>query len=247
LAFHIFIPVLLIMVKFSLFDPLDIWILTINDDFSRIVPKLLEDDELLKKTDFRQPYADFSVLPMQNGEGPFLIKKIKYQIAADYIRRYLGKSQASREFHAAQILGRLNIACPAPVLNGTNISPRGAYESIFICRYLHNHLNGHEFLKNHQNPSVREAFFRAVARDLALIHGNDLFHKDTNFGNIMYDLQEPDKVYWIDNDVKKMGSKFDEYEKVALQRFQNALKKNYINNEEWNFFLDYYRRCLTKS
>lgn len=244
MAFHFFKPVFLIMVKFSLFYPFDIWILTINDDFSRVVPKLLEDDTLLKKTDFRQSHSDFSVLPMQEGEGPFVAKKIKYQKAADYIRRYLGESQASREFHAAQALGRLNISCPAPVLYGTNISPRGVYESIFICRYLNNHLNGNEFLKNHQNPSAREAFFRAVARDLALIHGNDLFHKDTNFGNIMFNPEEPEKIYWIDNDVKKMGAKFDEYEKIALQRFQNALKKNYINDEEWNFFVDCYRGSL---
>lgn len=235
------------MVKFSLFYPLDFWIVTINDDFAQIAPKMLADDKLLKNTDFCQSHSDFSILPVQDKKGPFLVKKIKYQKTADYIRRYWGQSQASREFHAAQVLGLLNISCPTPVLHGANVSPIGTYESMFICSYLHNHLNGNEFLKNHKNHSEREAFFRAVAKDLALIHGNNLFHKDTNFGNIMYNPREPDKTYWIDNDVKKMGNKFDEYEKVALQRFQNALKKNYINNEEWNFFVEYYRSNLGQS
>ena len=54
------------------------------------------------------------------------------------------------------------------------------------------------------------------------------------------------QIYWIDNDVKTMGAKFDAYEKLALERFQKALKKNLISHAEWKIFVDCYRDNLVK-
>ena len=234
------------MVKFSFFHPLDIWIFTINADYREMVKNLLVDGKLLRRTDFRQKYSDLCVLPMQDRGGPVLAKKIKYQRMADHIRRYLGQSQALREFRSSQLLDRLNIACPTPILSGTNISPLGVYESLFLCRYIPGHVTGTEFLIRCQDPSAREALFCAVAKDLALIHANGLFHKDSHFGNILCSPHKTGQIYWIDNDLKTMGAKFDAYEKLALERFQKALKKNLISHTEWKFFVDCYRDNLVK-
>jgi tRNA A-37 threonylcarbamoyl transferase component Bud32 len=108
-------------------------------------------------------------------------------------------------------------------------------------------VNGLEFLKQCIDPAARENFLSAVAGDLAEIHGNGLFHKDTNFSNILCNPQESDRISWIDNDVKKMGAKFDAYEKLALKRFQKAMvRENLLNNTEWDFFVECYRNNLVK-
>ena len=234
------------MVKFNLFDQFDIWIFKISDDYREMVTDLLINRKPLRKTDFHQTHSDFCVLHKLNSGEPMLAKKIKCQIAADHIRPYLGQSQGIREFRSSQILERLNISCPSPILAGTNISPLGTYESLFICRYLPDHVNGSEFLSKQQNPADREAYLCAVAKDLAVIHGNGLFHKDSHFGNILCNPEEMGKIYWIDNDLKQMGSKFDAYEKLAMHRFQNALKNKFISPKEWDFFVDCYRNNLVK-
>ncbi len=235
------------IVKFSLFNHLDIWIFTIDPDYRNIVTVLFADSNLLQKTDFHQKYSDLSVLSMQDSGGPFLAKKIKPQRMADNIRRYLGQSQARREFRSSLLFKRLNISCPTPILYGTNISPFGAYESLFLCRYIPHHQTGTEFLSQCQDPTTRKTLFHAVAKDLAVIHGNGLFHKDSHFGNILCNPQNISKIYWIDNDVKKTGNRFDVYEKIALERFQKVLKKNLISSAEWEFFVDCYRDHLTQS
>ncbi len=233
------------MVKFNFLSQFDIWIFKSHKQHQAVTAALLNSN-LLKKTDFHQTHSDFCILSELNKGESWLAKKIKYQIMADHIRPYLGQSQGVREFRSSHILAGLNIACPSPVLAGTNISPWGTYESLFICRYLPDHVNGMDFLSRQKNPADREAFLRAVARDLAVIHGHGLFHKDTNFSNILCKSEEPGKIYWIDNDVKEMGSKFNAYEELALKRFQKALKNNFINQKEWDFFVDCYRNTLAK-
>jgi tRNA A-37 threonylcarbamoyl transferase component Bud32 len=233
------------MVKFNFFNQLDIWIFTINDPYRETAADLLLNDELRSRTDFRQTYSDFCILNMPDRGGPFLVKKIKCQIAADRIRRYLGLSQAMREFRSSLLLERLKVSCPPPVMAGTNISPMGMYESLLLCRYLPHHVNGLEFLKQCSDPPARKNFLSAVAGDLAVIHGNGLFHKDTNFSNILCNPQDSGRISWIDNDVKKTGSEFDDYEKLALKRFQKAMvRENLLNNMEWDFFVECYRKNM---
>lgn len=233
------------MVKFNFLSQFDIWIFKINKQHQAMTAVLLNSN-ILSKTDFHQTHSDFCILNGLNKNETWLAKKIKYQIMADHIRPYLGQSQGLREFRSSQILEGLNIACPSPMLAGTNMSPWGTYESLFICRYLPDHVNGIDFLSTQNNPADREAFLRAVARDLAVIHGHGLFHKDTNFSNILSKHGESGKIYWIDNDVKEMSSHFDAYEELALKRFQKALKNNFIHHKEWDFFVDCYRNFLAK-
>jgi tRNA A-37 threonylcarbamoyl transferase component Bud32 len=233
------------MVKFNFLSQFDIWIFKIHQQHQELTTALLNSN-LLRKTDFYQTHSDFCILSELNKGESWLAKKIKYQIMADHIRPYLGQSQGLREFRSSLILKKLNIACPSPILAGTNISPWGTYESLFICRYLPGYINGKDFLNKQQNPADRKNFLCAVARDLAAIHGHGLFHKDTNFSNILCKPEDTGKIYWIDNDVKEIGSHFDTYEELALKRFQKALKNNFINHQEWDFFVDCYRNSLAK-
>jgi len=233
------------MVKFNFLSQFDIWIFKIHKQHQAMTAVLLNSN-LLSKTDFHQTHSDFCILSALNKGEPWLAKKIKYQIMADHVRPYLGQSQGAREFRSSQILEELNIACPSPILAGTNISPLGTYESLFICRYLTDHVNGREFLSKQKNPADRKNFLCAVARDLAVIHDHGLFHKDTNFSNILCKREETGKIYWIDNDVKEIVPDFDAYEALALKRLQKALKNNFINHQEWDLFVDCYRNALAK-
>lgn len=236
------------MVKCNFFNRFDLWFFTINGPYRETAADLILNSEFRNKTDFRQTYSDFCILNIPDRGGPFLVKKIKCQIAADRIRRYLGRSQAMREFRSSLLLERLKVSCPSPVLAGTNVSPLGTYESLLICRYLPHHVNGLEFLKQCSDPAARKAFFSAVAGDLAVMHGNGLFHKDTNFSNILCTPRESGRISWIDNDIKKTGSAFDDYEKLALKRFQKAMvREQLLNNAEWDFFVECYRKHMAEN
>jgi len=79
-----------------------------------------------------------------------------------------------------------------------------------------------------------------VAQDLAKIHSHGLFHKDSHFGNILCQSECPIRIFWIDNDLKKINPKNNQYEKIALNRFQKVLGQNIISPKEWGLFLENY-------
>jgi len=103
-----------------------------------------------------------------------------------------------------------------------------------------------EFLIEEKGIEERNSFLSAVAQDLATIHKNGFFHKDSHFGNILCKFVDPTKIFWIDNDLKKIKSLRNKYEKIALGRFQKILRRDIISIKEWDFFIETYFSYLKK-
>jgi len=182
----------------SLFHPLDFWILREAGLRDGEIPPMRQWKNALGKTDFRQRHSDLSILRGAPSGREILVKKIRCQVAADYTRRYFGRSQASRECHASRILLSLDVRCPEPLAYGINLSPFGPYESLFFCEYLPRHVNAAAFLAQNGDAAMRLSLIEAAAKDLARIHSQGYFHRDSHFGNILCDPSNPGVIAWID-------------------------------------------------
>jgi len=179
----------------SIFHNIDLWIFRVKPGYLDQIESLLRRKETMLKTGLTQKHSDISTLSL----GPFnkgiLIKKIRFQIAADYLRRYIGRSQAFTEFFASTTLVSIKVRCPTPISYGVNLSPFGQYESLYIGEYIENSINGVEFLIQEKGIEERSSFLSAVAQDLAAIHNNGFFHKDSHFGNILCKFVDPTKIF----------------------------------------------------
>ncbi|HPV29446.1 MAG TPA: lipopolysaccharide kinase InaA family protein [Deltaproteobacteria bacterium] len=188
------------------------------------------------KSDFVQRHSDLSILRGEPSGREILVKKIRCQVAADYTRRYLGRSQASREYHASRLLHSIGVRCPEPLAYGINLLPFGPYESLFFCEYLSRYVNATTFLEQNADATMRRDLIEAAARDLARIHARGYFHKDSHFGNILCDPSNPGVIAWIDNDLKKAGTIGPEDEGLAFERFGKAIRRKIVNADEWELF-----------
>jgi len=230
----------------SIFHNIDSWIFRVKPGYLDQIESLLKKKETMLGTDLTQKHSDISTLTLGPHNKCILIKKIKFQIAADYLRRYIGRSQAFREFIASTTLLSIKVRCPTPISYGVNLSPFGQYESLYVNEYIENSINGVEFLIEEKGIEERNSFLSAVAQDLATIHNNGFFHKDSHFGNILCKFVDPTKIFWIDNDLKKIKSPRNKYERVALGRFQKILRSDIISFNEWYFFIENYFSNLKK-
>ncbi|MBN1931778.1 MAG: hypothetical protein JW786_09250 [Desulfobacterales bacterium] len=224
----------------SVFHKLDKWIFKINPFYLEAFKALVKrKDTILAKSIIRN-YSDIVTLYFEGFNKYILIKKIKFQKAADYWRRYIGKSQGFREFSSSFKLLSIQVPCPLPICCGVNLSPFGPYESIYVSDYIENTETGIDFFIREKNLGLRQKFLSIVAENLAEIHNHGLFHKDSRLGNILFLNTTFPEIFWIDNDLKKMKSRYERYEKLALNRFKKTLRKDIISSEEWNFFIEQY-------
>jgi len=230
----------------SIFHNIDSWIFRVKPSYLDQIESLLRRKETMLGTDLTQKHSDISILSLGPYNKCILIKKIKFQIAADYLRRYIGRSQAFREFIASTTLLSIKVRCPIPISYGVNLSPFGQYESLYVGEYIENSINGVEFLIQEKGIKERNSFLSAVAQDLATMCNNGFFHKDSHFGNILCKFVDPTKIFWIDNDLKKIKSLRNKYEKIALGRFQKILRRDIISIKEWDFFIETYFSYLKK-
>ena len=171
----------------SLFHLLDFWLLPEGGLRTGEIPPIGQWKDMLSKTDFHQRHSDLSILRGGPPRREILVKKIRCQVAADYTRRYFGRSQASREYHASRTLLSLGVRCPEPLAYGINLSPFGPYESLFFCEYLSRYVNAAAFLAQNGDTALRLSLLEAAAKDLARIHAQGYFHRDSHFGNILCD------------------------------------------------------------
>jgi len=223
----------------SLFRPLDFWVLREEGLRDGEIPPMRQWKHAFGKTDFRQRHSDLSILHGGPSGREILVKKIRCQVAADYTRRYVGRSQASREYHASRLLLSLGVRCPEPLAYGINLSPFGPYESLFFCEHLPRHVNAAAFLERNGDAALRLTLIEAAAKDLARIHAHGYFHRDSHFGNILCDPSNPGVIAWIDNDIRKLRP---EDEHVAFERFGKAVRKKIMTDDEWVFFRKIYSR-----
>jgi len=230
----------------SFFHPLDLWIFREAGLRDGEMPPMGQWKKVLGKTDFSQRHSDLLILRGGHAGREILVKKIKCQVAADYIRRYLGRSQASREYHASRILLSLDVRCPEPLAYGINLSPFGPYESLFVCEYLSRYVNAADFLARNGDATLRLSLIQAAALDLARIHAHGYFHRDSHFGNILCDPSNPGAIAWIDNDVKKTGTISPEDELLAFDRFGKAIRRKIMTESEWESFRRTYSKDLQR-
>ncbi|MBN2179583.1 MAG: hypothetical protein JW743_09175 [Deltaproteobacteria bacterium] len=205
---------------------------------------LLVNKNALHRTDLSQNYSDIAILSSAGYDMKIAAKKIRAQVAADYLRRYLGRSQTTREFSASFTLRSIGVGCPEPIARGVNLSPFGPYESLYISEYIRDAVTGKEYLLHHRDKQSRKLLLKTAAHDLATIHGKGLFHRDSHLGNILCLWNSPSQILWIDNDLERIKGPPSKYETIALERFQKILRKGIVSAEEWDYFLESYGACL---
>jgi len=178
---------------------------------------------------FKQKFSEIYL------EQNILIKIIKVQKYADYIRRYFN-SQARREYMGVVKLQNIGINIPNIYGYGFNVNPFQKADSILLMEYI----AGESlliFFQTSTDTIYRKEILKSAAEDLVKMHLNGLHHKDTNLGNI---ILFKEKLYWIDNDVMELSFSIDDRKYIfnALKRIVG--KREYLSNEEIRYFIDSY-------
>ena len=139
------------------------------------------------------------------GSAPLLVKRIRAQKEADYVRRYF-RCQGKREFFGSMRLAEIGINCPEPIGYAVSLMPWSRADSLFLCRFLPQAIKSTQWMR--QGPPTREWVMNAVARDMGRMLEHNLFHRDVHTENLLV-LPAAETVeaalYWIDNDIRPFG------------------------------------------
>lgn len=153
-------------------------------------------------------------------DGRLLYKYCRPQrFPKDYLRRYLGASQAAREFRGAVWLKHLGIRCPHPVAALSCFSPLSPFESVLVTEFIDSAGSAEQLLAGMAAGSAEHTRLAAtIGRDIGRMARASLLFKDLHLGNV---LVTPAQVpCWIDTDVSRVRPA-----SAALDRNRRALAR----------------------
>jgi len=160
----------------------------------------------------------------------YLLKVINAQKRVDFLRKFYN-SQARREFFSSLKMNEMGILTPKVFLYGFRLSLFDHYDSFILMEFLP-FLSLEEFFSKEKDYIKRKEALEILSFNLLKFLSNNIIHKDSNLNNILYD-QNHKKLFWIDNDLKKITSKNDI--DIFIRRI---IKSPYLNKIEKDFILD---------
>ncbi len=151
--------------------------------------------------------AWLEVVRRRDRRGFLLWKWIKPDaLPVDYWRRYWGRSRAAREIRGLRILRRAGLLVPGHHCSGFAVNPFSEFESFLVIDYCDGTVSGHRFLRDCRDSGVRKRFLLSVAGDLKTMVRGRVSLKDLHLGNVLVNPDRPERIYWIDSDVKAVRS-----------------------------------------
>lgn len=183
---------------------LQFWFCRVRAEFADQVRGALRGEMFNRPPTFIGKFSDLYAANLDS-PAPLLVKRIRAQKEADYVRRYF-RCQGKREFFGSARLLDIRINCPEPIGYAVNLLPWSRADSLFICRFLPHAIKSTQWMR--QGPPTREWVMNAVARDMRRMLENNLFHRDVHTENLLV-LPAADPadaaLYWIDNDIRPFG------------------------------------------
>ena len=156
------------------------------------------------------PFFSHRFADLYTGNG-CIVKFCKPQSKPkDILRKYAGKSQASREMAGALRLRALDIKTPEPLGCAFSVSPLADIESIYAMEHISNALPLAEL-----TPGERQRYHHGIVEDLQKMRQARLLFKDLRFHNILFTRRH--EIVWIDTDAKTFGDR---------QQFETAFAKS---------------------
>ena len=212
-----------------------LWLVRVRKEFeplvqSALTPSLFETPPLFTTLSARLFFASGNP-----SAGPdILIKRIRAQKAADYVRRLVW-CQGKREFLSSCALIEMGLRCPAPVGYAINIVPSSRFDSLFISAFLPDAIPLSRQIADMKKPD-RLAFLKMAARDIGFMFSRRVFHKDLQLNNILLNPADPAQLHWIDNDLKKIGRRrWAKQPKAVLEQITRNVQ--FCSIDEKDFFI----------
>ena len=217
------------------------WVLRVVPEFAGTLAERFGEAFLERSLKFHTRAADLYT----TGTNPnLLVKRIRPQKAADYLRRSF-YSQARREHLGSVRMAAAEFSVPESAGYAFNLLPWSGFDSLFFCRFLDQCISAAEFLQTVTDSAARQTVIRAGAHDLALMLRKGLFHKDAHFGNILLHPATPGRLYWIDNDVVpfRPGERARVESVVSNRWMRNS---HYLSVEELALFQNHFAAAKTR-
>ena len=213
-----------------------LWLVRVRAEFQSFVQSALNPSLFEQKPLFTTPFAElFFVSGKELNVPDVLIKRIRTQKAADYIRR-LVFCQGRREFLSSHDMMVLGLKCPDPIGYAVHLNPFSRFDSLFICKFLPEAVYISQHMRTLSEPE-RLRCLKMVARDISLMFSHNVLHKDLHLKNILLMSSDPSHIYWIDNDLRKTSRR------EIINRKEAILKRLMVNisfcsDKEKKFFID---------
>ncbi|GAB3680707.1 hypothetical protein [Salinisphaera aquimarina] len=162
----------------------------------------------------------------------------------DSIRKYLA-CQGQREFEGNRMLAAIGLQTPEVYGWGMTPAPLARFESALFMRPLPAFTSSLMLIRHDTDAAHRQDFLRALAEQLARVHGHGYIHKDAHFDNLC--VLEDASILWIDNDIRvprtpaALGTGLAKTLKLLESTARGAL-----SDAEWLFFRRWLRTYLAR-
>ncbi|QFU01512.1 Lipopolysaccharide kinase (Kdo/WaaP) family protein [Halomonas sp. THAF5a] len=145
----------------------------------------------------------------------------------DYLeKRWLGQSDARKEYLSLQVLRRAGLATPRCHGWGISLNPGNRNGSLLLMEHMQTARPGGEVFEELDEPG-RLAFLERLCRDVARLARAGYVHRDLHYNNLL--LDEHGGILWIDAHVRRLPTKSaDQW--PALQR---SLTVNKLRGETY--------------
>lgn len=185
-------------VRTGLFHPYDFWVFHVVPEYESVFQEYFTEKNRPEKHWFSQPNSDIDLLPIEDFKC--VIKKVRINWLKQRLRRYIGLSRGRLECKSSTVMRDAGICVPDFFGYGVNYSFFDQYESIFLCRFVEDSFDIYDFYaKIKPSAEERKSILRLIARDIAKMHKSNIFRRDCNRSNILFNPSKPDEICWIDN------------------------------------------------
>lgn len=123
----------------------------------------------------------------------------------DYLeKRWLGQSDARKEYLSLRILRRAGLATPRCHGWGISLNPGNRNGSLLLMEHVQHARSGGEVFDELDEPG-RLSFLERLCREVARLARAGYVHRDLHYNNLLID--EHGEIVWIDAHVRRLPTK----------------------------------------